>query len=140
MMNLKKRKAMNKGHILIADDEEDTLLNMRPILEDEGYRVTTAEHGQEALDKILRAENSDNPIELLITDVQMPCLTGPELIKEINRLGIDMAILVMTAYERALAVELIREGRIKCLKKPFGGKELVECVASIFEKRNQAGL
>jgi two-component system CheB/CheR fusion protein len=127
---------MDGRHILVADDERNALLTMQFILEVADYRVSIAENGREALDKILKAKDNNNPVELLITDIQMPYLTGLELIDELNRLGINIPVLAITGYgDKELVSELIRKGCNKCLDKPIDDEELVECVAMLFEQK-----
>ena len=126
---------MDKKHILVADDEQNTLLTMQFILEVADYRVTTAENGQEALDRILEAKSSINPIDLLITDIQMPGLTGLELIDVLKRQEMDIPVLVITGHgNRELVMELTRKGCNECLDKPIDDEELVERVAIILER------
>ena len=109
---------------------------MRFILEVANYKVTTAENGQEALGKILKAKNNGRPVDLLITDIQMPCLTGLELIDELNSLGIDIPVLVITGYgNEELATELMRKGCDEYLDKPIDDEELVKRVAVLLEKK-----
>jgi CheY-like chemotaxis protein len=125
-------------HILVADDEQNTLLTMQFILEVANYKVTTAENGQEALGKILKAKDNGSPVDLLITDIQMPCLTGLELIDELNRLGIDIPILVITGYgSEELVMELTRKGCNQYLGKPIDDEELAKCVSILLEKGEQ---
>ena len=126
---------MDKKHILVVDDEQNTLVTMQFILEIANYRVTTAENGREALDEILETRANDRPIDLLITDIQMPCLTGLELIDELHRLGIDIPILVITGYaDRELAMELVCRGCSECLNKPIDDEELIRRVATLLER------
>ena len=127
---------MDRKHILVADDERNMLVSMQFVLEVADYMVTTAENGQEALDKILEAENSGSPIDLLITDIQMPRLTGLELIDELNRLQMDMPVLIITGYgSEELAAGLMRKGRNEYLDKPIDDEELVERVAVLLEAK-----
>jgi len=129
---------MYKKHILVVDDEQNMLLAIRFILEVANYKVTTAENGQEALDKILKAKNNCSEIELLILDIQIPCLTGLELIDELNRLKIDIPILVITGYgNQELFRELIRKGCNYYLDKPFDDEQLIQRVAMILERKNE---
>jgi CheY-like chemotaxis protein len=130
---------MSRKHILVADDEYNTLLTMRFILEVADHRVTTAEDGREALDKILKAREGGSPFDLLITDIQMPGLTGLELLDELSRLKIDMPLLAITGYgNRELVMELIEKGCDKCLDKPIDDEELVKCVAELLAGKSQA--
>ena len=127
---------MDRKHILVADDEQNMLLSMQFVLEVADYKVTTAENGQEALGKILEAESGGSPIDLLITDIQMPLLTGLELIDELNRLQMDMPVLVITGYgSEELATGLMRGGRNEYLDKPIDDEELVERVAVLLEAK-----
>ena len=129
---------MSRKHILVADDEQNTLMTMQFILEVADYEVTTVGNGRAALDKILKSRNTDSPIDLLVTDIQMPGLTGVELIDEINRLKINIPLLAITGYgNRELIAELINRGCDKCLDKPIDEAELVECVAALLGKRDQ---
>src|SRR5260221_456033 len=73
------------GHetVLIVDDE-DSILNMsQKILSSYGYRVLTANSGQKALDIL---SGNDGPVELVVTDLVMPAMTGRELSEQIRRL------------------------------------------------------
>lgn len=138
LSRLKSQVSSLMRHILVADDEQNTLLTMQFILEVANYKVTTAENGQEALSKILKAKNNGSPVDLLITDIQMPCLTGLELIDELNRLGIDIPILVITGYgSEELVMELTRKGCNQYLGKPIDDEELAKCVSILLEKGEQ---
>lgn len=125
---------MHKNHVLVVDDEQNMLLTMQFILEVAGYKITTAEDGQEALERILKARSNGNPVELLITDIQMPRLTGMELIDELNRLEIGIPVLVITGYgDEQMITELSRKGCDEYLDKPFDDERLVERVANLLE-------
>lgn len=126
---------MGKKHILVADDEQNILLSIQFILEVAGYEVDTAENGREALDKILAA--GCNHVDLLITDIQMPRLTGLELIDELKRLGIDIPVIAITGYgNKKMMEELKRKGCNDYLDKPVDDEKLIRHVAIIMEKRN----
>ena len=127
---------MAKEHILVVDDEQNMRNTLAFILETANYHVTTAAEGRAALEQILAARESDRPVDLLITDVRLPGLTGLQLIDELNYLKIKIPVLVITAYgDRALILELMRTGCADYLDKPFDYKELVRRVDSLMEKR-----
>ena len=127
---------MHKNHILVVDDEQNMLLTMQFILEVAGYKITTAEDGQEALERILKAESNGNPVELLVTDIQMPRLTGMELIDELNRLEIGIPVLAITGYgDEQMITELSRKGCDEYLDKPFDDEDLVERVVALLEEK-----
>lgn len=128
---------MTKKHILVADDEENMLHTMGFILEVANYKITTAKNGQEALRKILMAQEAGNPVDLLIADVQMPLLSGLELLDELNCLNIDIPILVITGYaNKEMVRELVNKGCNGYLNKPFDEEELVKRVDMLFEQKS----
>jgi CheY-like chemotaxis protein len=127
---------MAKEHILVVDDEQNMRNTLAFILETASYQVTTAAEGRAALEEILAAQESDRPVDLLITDIRLPGLTGLQLIDELNYLKIKIPVLVITAYgDRSLLLELMRTGCGDYLDKPFDYKELVRRVDSLMEKR-----
>jgi CheY-like chemotaxis protein len=128
---------MPKRHILVADDELNMLRTLEFILEVAGYKVTGVKNGQEALDRILNANKSDSPVELVITDIQMPGLNGMELIDELLRLGIEIPIFVITAYGRSdLTKSLRNRAGIECIDKPIDDEELLDRVNRLFNNRS----
>ena len=127
---------MAKEHILVVDDEQNMRNTLAFILETANYHVTTAAEGRSALEEILAAREGDRPVDLLITDMRLPGLTGLQLIDELNYLKIKIPVLVITAYgDRSLLLELERTGCADYLDKPFDYKELVRRVDSLMEKR-----
>jgi CheY-like chemotaxis protein len=127
---------MPKRHVLIADDELNMLRSLEFILEVGGYKVTGVKNGQDALDIILNANNSDSPIELIITDIQMPGLNGLELIDELFRLRIDIPIFVITAYgSRDLTKELKNKGNIEYIDKPIDDEDLLRRIHLLLEPK-----
>ena len=127
---------MAKEHILIVDDEQNMLNTLAFILEAANYRVTTATEGREALEEMLAARERSCPIDLLITDIRLPGLTGLQLMDELNYLKIRIPVLVITAYrDQSMVLELMRTGCAGYLDKPFDYKELVKRVDLLVEKR-----
>lgn len=125
---------MPKRHILIADDELNMLRSLEFILEVAGYKVTGVKNGQEALEIILNASNTDSPVELVITDIQMPGLNGMELIDELSRLEINIPIFVITAYgSRYLTKDLKDKSDIEYIDKPIDDEELLNRVNKLFK-------
>lgn len=127
---------MAKEHILVVDDEQNMLNTLAFILESAKYQVTTAAEGQQALEEILAARENGHPVDLLITDLRLPGLTGLQLIDELHYLKIKIPVLLITAYgNRSLFRELKRTGCADYLDKPFDYKELVKRVDLLVEKR-----
>ena len=125
-------------HILLAEDQASGRFIITHALKEAGYKVTAAEDGLEALNLIVKAHSENNLYDLLISDIHMPNMTGPELFDELIALGINIPLLVMTAFgSKHLVIDLMRKGVSEYLDKPFEPKELVEKVNELL-KRNEA--
>ncbi|HEY3325807.1 MAG TPA: sigma-54 dependent transcriptional regulator [Novimethylophilus sp.] len=112
---------MKRLPILIVEDDVTLREALLDTLELSRYRVLTANDGEQALE-ILKA----NAVGLIITDVQMPNMTGLELLHEIKSRWPHLPVLLMTAYGViAQAVEAMREGACDYLVKPFEVDELL---------------
>lgn len=129
---------MNRKHILIVDDDLNLLRSMEFILEAADFQVSAGRNGQEALDKI-KGDPTCTPFDLLITDIQMPGLTGAQLIDEMQRMNRSIPILVITAYgDQKLRRELSQRGCQHCLDKPFDEEKLLENVFTILEENRDS--
>ena len=121
---------MDKKRILIADDEENMLITLAFILESAGYDTTTSTNGRQAMSRIL--SEKDNPFDLLILDIQMPYITGLQLIEELRKSLINTPIIVMTGYESdELINELKSKGCNDHIAKPFDEDELLAKIEKI---------
>ncbi|MFH0793506.1 MAG: sigma-54 dependent transcriptional regulator, partial [bacterium] len=120
----------HQPHILIADDEEGIRFVIGEALRREGYEVTQARDGEEAL-TLLRNQKFD----IAILDVKMPKRTGIEVLSEGRRLQPDQIFLMITAYgSREIALQAIREGAYDYFTKPFEIEELRIVVKRALEK------
>lgn len=121
--------------ILIVEDETDIIFSIRFALNRKGYLCDYAVNGKEGLEKILENISNNTPFDLLITDIQMPDMTGTEMIEKIRAEDIDIPILVMTGYgSKEMVVDLMRLGCHDYLDKPFKVEQLMEHVRSVIEK------
>jgi DNA-binding response OmpR family regulator len=116
----------NKKHILIVDDEEKVgfFLSRSLTLMNDSYLVETAHSGEEALDIL-----QDTYIDLLITDLHMPGISGLELIRWVHASSPDTRVVLITAYgskqTKAKADEL---NVYRYLPKPFNLQDFTEVV------------
>src|SRR5512137_987285 len=79
--------------ILIVDDEKNYLFVLEELLSSEGYEVIAVDNSMEALEHI------GNPdLDLVITDMKMPGISGMELLEEIKKINFELPVIVMTAY------------------------------------------
>jgi len=106
---------MSKPCLLVVDDEPNALFGITQILQDEGYKVITASNGKEALESLEK-----NTVNLVVTDLKMPGLSGMELLQEIKKLDQDIPIILLTAYGSVdLAVEALKQGAYYFFEKPI---------------------
>ncbi|RLB91363.1 MAG: sigma-54-dependent Fis family transcriptional regulator, partial [Deltaproteobacteria bacterium] len=112
-------------NILIVDDEKHYPMIIGEILQEEGYRTFTAPSGMEALD-ILNTQL----IDLVLTDVKMPGMTGIHLLEKIKELKPDMPVIIMTAFGSVeKAVEAMHKGAYTFILKPFENEALIAHIA-----------
>lgn len=117
--------------VLIVDDERANRESVEKILEREGYRTRGADHGRGALE-ICRKER----IDVIITDLMMPNMSGIELMRAVRAMNIDAEVLVMTAYGTIeTAVEAIKEGAYDFIEKPLKRMPLLRSVRKAVERR-----
>jgi len=120
---------MSSKRILIADDEENMLITLQFILESAGYKVSTATNGKQAIGKILAEKEKNDPFDLLIVDIQMPYMTGLELIDELRCSGIFIPFIAMTGFDsEELAREISLRGCDEYIEKPFNEDELINFI------------
>ncbi len=116
--------------ILIADDEPHVARVLRLVLENEGYQVHCAENGKEALDVYSRLKP-----DVLIADIQMPVLSGKELVNKVRELpdGEDTPIIVMTSsLENSHKAWLSNMPSTRFVGKPVSPRELVSIINGFF--------
>ncbi len=112
-------------NILIVDDEKNYPMIIGEILQEEGYTTITASSGMEALD-IFKNEI----INLVLTDVKMPGISGIQLLENIKEINPDIPVIIMTAYGSVeKAVEAMHKGAYTFILKPFENQELIAHIA-----------
>jgi len=103
--------------ILLVEDEESVRTVVSKILQNKGYTVLEAHHGNEALQV---CERHRGPIHLVVTDVVMPQMSGRELAKRLKRLYPEIRVLFMSGYpDRAIVHHGVLEAGTAFLQKPF---------------------
>lgn len=123
-----------RKHILLADDEPGFRFSAGLALRIAGYRVTEAEDGMDALDGLTRLKEEGTPVDLLVTDLRMPNLSGTELVDALRRHGVPVPVFVVSGCGDPEALrELSAAGCVEYMEKPFQPPELVERIRSILE-------
>jgi two-component system response regulator PilR (NtrC family) len=109
-----------RPRILVVDDEPSMRDMLRIVLRRDGYEVTVAANGTEALDLLKR-----DAFDLLLSDIRMPDLSGVEVLRAAKDMNRDIVAFMMTAYASTnTAVEAMRLGAVDYFTKPFSMDEL----------------
>ena len=129
---------MNKGRILIAEDERHTRNTLSFVLENAGYQVTEVENGHEALHQVLLQRQSKQAIDLMIVDVEMAGLTGWELLDQLQQQQAALPTIVITGLNEQREFRQRQCGKqFQFLKKPFTPDSLIACVSAMLRPSPQ---
>lgn len=111
-------------NILLVDDEEQMLLAMEAVLARCGYSILTAQHGQEAYEKLQTAK-----VDLVISDMRMPVMSGSDLLAKIHEHSPRLPVVMITAYGTITeAVTAMKNGAFDFITKPFAAEDLEQVV------------
>jgi two-component system NtrC family response regulator len=115
--------------ILVVDDDDNLRRVIEYQLSEERFLVSSAPSAAAALEAL-----RDRPVNLLITDVLMPGMSGIELLERVRILHPDTAVIVITAHgDVAKAVRAMQMGALDFLEKPFGRERLLVSVRRALE-------
>lgn len=116
--------------ILIVDDEQTLLDQLKEAFEGQRYIVETALDGEEALDKLF-----ENPVDLIILDIMLPKQDGLSVLHELRRAGITTPVLMLTARgEIDDKIKGLDLGADDYLAKPFSLDELMARVRALLRR------
>jgi two-component system cell cycle sensor histidine kinase/response regulator CckA len=117
------------GTVMLVEDEDPVRIFGARALRNKGYKVLEARSGEAALELI---QTADGPIDLLITDVVMPNMDGPALIREVRDIHPDMKVIFISGYtEDSFRKRLDSDSNIHFLPKPFSLKQLAGKVKEV---------
>jgi len=121
--------------IVVAEDDETVAKVVVRVLTAQGYRVDFAADGARALEICL--EQADG-VDLLVTDVVMPRMNGPELVRTLRGRGVHVPVLFMSGYTRHEVLTADAEGgQLELLEKPFTATDLVARVRDVLDGRSR---
>ena len=112
--------------VLLVEDNPQVREFAEGLLADLGCEVVTAENGDEALERI-----TSNGIDLVLTDVVMPGMSGVELARRIRQKHADVPVLLATGYSD----EIVKRGsEFAVLAKPFGAADLSKAMTALLDE------
>ena len=128
---VKAEETWGTGTVLLVEDEPMVRTVAERALTRQGYTVLTANNGEEALDIVGRGE----PIDLLISDVVMPVMDGPTMVREARKTRPELPILFMSGYAEEQLRKSIDIDNVAFLPKPFSVQELSEAARKALATR-----
>lgn len=112
------------GNILVVDDERSIRITAKAFLEADGHSVETAEDADSAM-----AALREKTMDVILTDIIMPRLSGVELLRQIREISSDIQVIMMTGEPTLeTASESLRLGAVDYLQKPVGKTEILKSV------------
>jgi len=122
---------MSMGRILVVEDDESLRRVIQAQLERSGYQTAVAIHVAEALETLRR-----DPTDLVISDLNLPDMSGMELLARVRVLYPETAVIIMTAFGTIeTAVQAMRMGAYDYITKPLHPDELKLLVNRVLERR-----
>ena len=122
--------AWGSGTILLVEDEDMVRAIAERALARQGYTVMTAEHGEAALELL-----ADRPhIDLLISDVVMPTMDGPTMVRHVRKVYPTLPILFMSGYAEEQLRRSIDLDQVSFLPKPFSVQQLATAARDALAK------
>jgi DNA-binding NtrC family response regulator len=119
------------AHLLVVDDDPVTLDLLKEVLSKEGYQVSTALSGEEAI-----ARAMDYLFDIIITDVRMGDKDGMDVLRFFKKHAPDTTVIMITAFGSIeTAIEAIREGAYDYISKPFKLDEIKITIQRAMEQR-----
>ncbi len=123
---------IDKGTVLVLDDEEVMREILQTLLEGEGYRVKLAENGEEGL-ALARRE----PIDVAVVDVMLPDTSGIDVLDELKKSDPEMVVVMITAFASVeTAITAMKRGAFDYITKPFKNDEVLIVVSNGMKQRN----
>ena len=122
--------------VLLVEDEDQVRSLVARALEKDGYRVRSAGSGREALE-VARATRE--PFALVVTDVVMPGMSGPEMIRRLETLRPGLRVLYISGYAGdSVLREGVSEPGMGFLQKPFAAKHFLRKVRQLIDEHREA--
>jgi len=116
---------MKGSTILVVEDDQALAEALQDTLVAAGYNAIMAEHGRMALSQL-----ETHTVDLIVSDINMPQMSGDALLKRVKALYPDIPVMLMTAYGTIeQAVDAMRDGAVDYMVKPFEAEVLINMVS-----------
>ncbi len=123
---------MAVARILVVDDEESIREFFEIMLKREGYEVVSASNGREGFEAFKKGG-----VDLIISDIQMPEMSGMELLGKVKEVDSEIPMIMITAFgSTEIAVEALKVGAYDYIQKPFKLDEVKIVIKQALEKRS----
>jgi hypothetical protein len=132
VMAVRSERPRGSATVLVADDDENLRRLMVQVLTRNGYEVLVAESGEHALDV---ARDFDGGVDLLVSDVEMGELNGPELAGSLQRANPSLRILLISGTADSTVLNDLLPGTSSFLAKPFRPSALIDQVHDLLARR-----
>ncbi len=129
----RRKESWGTGNILLVEDEAMVRAVAQRALERQGYKVTTANDGEEGLEHL----REDDPFDLVISDVVMPNMDGPKMAQHIRQSHPRLPILFMSGYAEEQLRKSIDIPYMHFLPKPFSVAQIAEAVQDALAIREE---
>lgn len=120
-----------KPIVLVIDDEQGIRDMLSYALGKEGYKVLTAQNGEEGIEKVKKED-----IDIVISDIKMPGLDGVAVLGKIKEIKPQIEVIIATGYASIeTAIESLRKGAYDYINKPFNITELSVLLEKAYETK-----
>jgi DNA-binding response OmpR family regulator len=118
-----------KPHIVVAEDDPELLSTLVSALEDTGAAVTPVENGAD----LIHVVAEERPLDLMVTDISMPWMSGLQVARATRHAHIEMPIIIISALDTSDLEKQVRSlgGHTMLLRKPFNLDELRGAVQAL---------
>ncbi len=126
---------LNSERVLVVEDRDVVRDLAREVLEAAGFEVVAVAGGREAIEA-----TTSEPFDLLLTDVVMPAMSGPELAVKLRVKQPQLPVLYMSGYtDDVLSTHELSQVATAFLRKPFGNTELITAVRALLDVQTSGG-
>lgn len=114
-------------NFLLVEDDPLILLALSDLLQDMGHTTINADHPNVALAQFAEGQ----PIDVMVTDVKLPAMSGHELAEKVRHIAPELKIIFTSGYDQKKLGATLHDPFVRCLQKPFGKKEIDDALLSM---------